>query len=123
VAGGQKLAASQINDDLGHDRTWNLGEKKEDDERILFYNLLRCIVVPGIWSGRDAHGLLGDGGGDLHITVASGDDAWGAGREREHTGERKRKSRGSSGRTHRWPGTSETRCYVQGPCARDFPGP
>ena len=30
---------------------------------------------------------------DLHITVASGDDAWGAGREREHTSERKRKSR------------------------------
>ena len=123
MAGGQKLAASQINDDLGHERTWNLGEKKEDDEGILFYNLLRCIVVPGIWSGRDAHGLLGDGGGDLHITVASGDDAWGAGREREHTSERKRKSRGSSARTHRWPGTSETRCYVQGPCARDFPGP
>ena len=31
---------SQITDDLGYDRIWNLGEKKEDDEGVLFYLLL-----------------------------------------------------------------------------------
>ena len=73
-----------------------MGEKKEDDEGILFYNLLQCMVVPGIWSGRDASGLLGDGGGDLHITVASGDDAWGAGRAREQRQAREKGNQGEA---------------------------
>ena len=32
MAGKQKLLASQIAGDLGHERAWNLGKKKEDDE-------------------------------------------------------------------------------------------
>ena len=41
--------ASQSAGDSGHERAWNFGEKKEDDEGILFYLLRRrCIVAVGI---------------------------------------------------------------------------
>ena len=36
----QELLASQIAGDLGHRRAQNLGEKKEDDNGVLFYILL-----------------------------------------------------------------------------------
>ena len=32
MVGRQELLASQIAGDLGHERAWNLEEKKEDDE-------------------------------------------------------------------------------------------
>jgi len=36
MAGRQELLAGQIDGDLRHKRSWNLGEKKEDDERVPF---------------------------------------------------------------------------------------
>ena len=45
---------SQITDDLGYDRIWNLGEKKEDDEGVLFYLLL----APRMHHGSRAHPWL-----------------------------------------------------------------
>ena len=39
----QELLACQIAGDLGHKRFWNLGEKKEDDERVPFYLLLAPV--------------------------------------------------------------------------------
>ena len=44
MAGGQKVIVSQIDDELGHERVWNLGEKKENDEGVPFHLLL----TPGI---------------------------------------------------------------------------
>ena len=54
MAGGQELLASQIAGDLGHKRVWNLGEKKEDDERVPFYLLLAQVMHrgAGIGAGR-----------------------------------------------------------------------
>ena len=39
MAGGQKLTVNQITDDLGHERAWNLGKKKENGEGVPFYLL------------------------------------------------------------------------------------
>jgi len=36
MAGRQELLAGQIDGDLRQKRSWNLREKKEDDERVLF---------------------------------------------------------------------------------------
>ena len=44
MAGRQELLAGLIASDLGHERSWNLGEKKEDGERVPFY-LLRAPVM------------------------------------------------------------------------------
>jgi len=56
IAGGQKLAMSQITDDLGHERVWNLGEKKEDDEGVPFY----LLFAPRMHHGSRAHLWLAD---------------------------------------------------------------
>ena len=40
MAGGQKFLASQIAGDSKHERSFNLGKKKENDKRISFYLLL-----------------------------------------------------------------------------------
>jgi len=40
MAGGQKFLASQIAGDSEHERSFNLGKKKENDKRISFYLLL-----------------------------------------------------------------------------------
>jgi hypothetical protein len=48
----QKLVAGQIVGNLGHERAWNLKEKKEDDEGIPFYTLLTA----GMGYGGDALG-------------------------------------------------------------------
>ena len=34
MASGQKLIVNQIANDIGYERAWNLGKKKEDDERF-----------------------------------------------------------------------------------------
>jgi len=39
---------SQIADDLGHERAWNLGEKKEDGEGVPFYLLLAPEMHHGV---------------------------------------------------------------------------
>ena len=48
MAGRQDLLASQIAGDLGHERISNLGEKKEDDEGILFY----ILFASGMYRSR-----------------------------------------------------------------------
>ena len=50
MTGRQKFLASQIAGDSEHERSWNLGEKKENDESIPFYFLLASgwIVAVGI---------------------------------------------------------------------------
>ena len=53
MAGGQKFLASQIAGDSEHERSWNLGEKKENDESIPFYFLL---ASGWICSGRNLAG-------------------------------------------------------------------
>ena len=60
----QKLAGSQIAGDSGHKRAWELGEKKEGDEEILFYLLFASRthsddVMAGLRPVRR------DGGSDL----------------------------------------------------------
>jgi len=52
----QKLAVSQITDDLGHERVRNLGKKKEDDEGVPFYPLL----APRMHHGSRVHPWLAD---------------------------------------------------------------
>jgi len=47
MAGGQKLTVNQITDDLGHERAWNLGEKKENGEGVPFY----LLFVSGMHHG------------------------------------------------------------------------
>ena len=44
---------SQIANDLGHERAWNLREKKEDDEGVPFYLLLAPDMYHG---GRNLAG-------------------------------------------------------------------
>ena len=60
----QKLDGSQIAGDSGHKRAWELGEKKEGDEEILFYLLFASRahsddVMAGLTPVRR------DGGSDL----------------------------------------------------------
>ena len=50
---------SQIADDLGHERAWNLLEKKEDGEGVPFYLLLALGMYHG---GRNLVGEECDGG-------------------------------------------------------------
>ena len=47
MAGRQELLAGLIASDLGHERSWNLGEKKEDGERVPFYLLLAPVMHRG----------------------------------------------------------------------------
>ena len=47
MVGGQELLANQIAGDLGHERAWNLGEKKEDEEEVPFYLLLALTMYHG----------------------------------------------------------------------------
>ncbi|KAG2561921.1 hypothetical protein PVAP13_8KG216605 [Panicum virgatum] len=47
MAGEQKLTVNQIADDSGHERVWNLEEKKEDDEEVPFYLLLASGMYHG----------------------------------------------------------------------------
>ena len=58
MAGGQKLTISQIADNLEHERAWNLEEKKEDDEGVLFYLLLVPEIHLESRLGWGAGGLL-----------------------------------------------------------------
>ena len=59
MAGRQELLAGQIDGDLRHKRSWNLREKKEDSDGILFYLLL----VPEMHHG--GQNLRGEGAGGL----------------------------------------------------------
>jgi len=47
MVGGQELLVSQIAGDLGHERAWNLGEKKKDGEEVPFYLLLALTMYHG----------------------------------------------------------------------------
>ena len=60
MAGEQKLTVYQIADDSGHERIWNLEEKKEDDENVSFYLLLASGMYHGGWN------LLGKKEGVFH---------------------------------------------------------
>jgi len=55
MAGSQELLAGQIVGDLRHESSWNLGKKKEDDERIPFYLLLAPVMHCGgqNWCGKN----------------------------------------------------------------------
>ena len=46
MAGGEELLVSQIAGNLGHERAWNLGEKKDGDG-VPFYLLLAPVMHRG----------------------------------------------------------------------------
>jgi len=47
MAGGEELLVSQIAGNLGHERAWNLGEKKDGDG-VPFYLLLAPVMHRGL---------------------------------------------------------------------------